>query len=185
MEENLMPITEEEPITEVGLEDIASTEAADTPEDEPQISDIHTEEEIEEESVQDKTETLEDLRAEVERLRLALEDKQRENERVLEEIGEFTELFPKKSLESVPEEVWDKVKSGVPLAAAYALYEKKAEAQAAFTEEVNRKNAERSSGAVGREVGSIYYSPSEVRKMSAAEVKKNYAIIIESMKKWN
>ncbi|MBE6531021.1 MAG: hypothetical protein E7679_02865 [Ruminococcaceae bacterium] len=184
MEENLMTITEEESAAEVALEDTVSTEEADLPEDGPHISEIDTEESIEE-SVQDKTETLEDLRAEIESLRSALADKQRENERVLEEIGEFTELFPKKSLESVPEEVWDKVKSGVPLAAAYALYEKKAEARAAFTEEVNRKNAERSSGAVGREVGSIYYSPSEVKKMSAAEVKKNYAIIIESMKKWN
>lgn len=185
MEENTIPITEEafeaDQAVSEALLNLDTVTAEDNAEDQEAAPlDI-----AEDESVQDKTETLEDLRAEIERLRSELEDKQRENDRVLGEIGEFTELFPKKSLESVPEEVWDKVRGGVPLAAAYALYEKKAEARAAFAEEVNRKNAERSSGAVGREAGNIYYSPSEVKKMSAAEVKKNYAMIIESMKKWN
>lgn len=184
MEENLIPTTDKIPDEEEILPDAVSAEETDIGENDTALSERYSED-LKNDSVQDKTETLEELRAEVERLRSALEDKQKENERVLGEIGEFTELFPRKTLESVPEEVWDKVKSGIPLAAAYALYEKKAEARAAFAEEVNKKNAERSSGAVGRDTGSTYYSPSEVKEMSAAEVKKNYAVIIESMKKWN
>lgn len=184
MEENLMLMIEETD-TDDTAEEITLAEEADGGFDDCPVPDEEVADVSETEATEDNTETLEELRAEVGRLRSALEDKHRENERVLTEIAEFTELFPKRGLENVPEEVWDKVKGGIPLAAAYALYEKKAEARAAFAEEVNRKNAERSSGAVGRDTGSAYFSPSEVKKMSAAEVKKNYSIIIESMKKWN
>lgn len=50
---------------------------------------------------------------------------------------------------------------------------------------INARNAEQSSGAVTNTSDSGYFSPSEVRKMSSDEVKKNYSMIIESMKKWN
>ncbi|MBO5416936.1 MAG: hypothetical protein J6A83_09960 [Clostridia bacterium] len=125
------------------------------------------------------------LREEIRELRAALDAKEAEQSRILAQISEFSAVFRGKSLESVPAEVWESVSGGVPLAAAYALYEKKTEANRALTQSVNARNAERSSGAVGRESGSEYYSPAEVRKMSAAEVRKNYNTIIESMKKWN
>lgn len=50
---------------------------------------------------------------------------------------------------------------------------------------INARNAEQSSGAVTNTTDSGYFSPTEVRKMSSDEVKKNYSMIIESMKKWN
>lgn len=126
-----------------------------------------------------------ELRAEIERLRGELDKRDRENARMVAEIGEFSALFPETALESIPSEVWNSVKSGVPLAAAYALYEKKSAAYQKFTQSVNQKNYEQSSGAVGKERDSIYYSPSEVKKMSPAEVRAKYNIIVESMKKWN
>ncbi len=127
----------------------------------------------------------EELRAEIERLRAELEKRDKENLRVVAEIGEFSAVFPETSIESVPSEVWNSVNAGVPLAAAYALYEKKRAAYQKFTQSVNQKNYEQSSGAVGKETDSNYYSPSEVKKMSPAEVRAKYNIIVESMKKWN
>lgn len=131
------------------------------------------------------TESIETLRAEVERLQKVISDREMQTSRMMEQIGEFSEVYPDKTLESIPSEVWNSVKGGVPLAAAYALYEKKTSIHRALAQEVNSKNAERSSGAVGRECDCLYYSPAEVREMSPAEVKEKYNIIIESMKKWN
>ncbi len=130
-------------------------------------------------------ESIESLKAEVERLRNAIAEREKHASRMMEQIGEFSEVYPEKSLESIPSEVWNSVKGGVPLAAAYALYEKKTALHTALTREVNSKNAERSSGAVGKECDCLYYSPAEVREMSPAEVREKYNIIIESMKKWN
>lgn len=126
-----------------------------------------------------------DLLAEIERLRAELDKRDKENIRMVAEVGEFSEVFPEASLEDIPSEVWNRVKAGVPLAAAYALYEKKSAAYQKFAENVNQKNYEQSSGAIGKKYDSIYYSPAEVKKMSPAEVREKYNIIIESMKKWN
>lgn len=125
------------------------------------------------------------LKAEIEALRLMLEKKKKECERVFLELAEFAKIFPKRAIESIPDEVWDSMKDGVPLSAAYALYEKQREADEYNIREVNRLNAERSAGAISSGADGGYYSPDEVRKMTADEVKKNYNLIIESMKKWN
>lgn len=130
-------------------------------------------------------ESEEDLRAEISRLKEMLDKREREHNRMIGEIGEFSEVFPERNLEDVPSEVWQQVKSGVPLAAAFALYEKKTEAHERLVAEVNLKNTERSTGALKGGGENNYFSPSEVKKMSASEVKSNYKIIIESMKKWN
>jgi len=125
------------------------------------------------------------LREKIKQLREHLDRIEREHKRMFSEIGEFSEVFPNVSLEVVPSEVWSSVKSGVPLAAAYALYEKKSRAQLELADMVNQKNAERSSGALKGESDDQFYSPSEVRKMSPREVRAKYNLIIESMKKWN
>ena len=125
------------------------------------------------------------LKAEIEALSLMLEKKNKEYERIFLELAEFAMVFPKRAIENIPQEVWESMKNGVPLSAAYALYEKKKEADENNIREVNRINAERSSGAISSGADGGYYSPDEVRKMTAKEVKKNYNLIIESMKKWN
>lgn len=138
-----------------------------------------------EEDAADAPSEAEALRAEIAGLRRELEEKELRKARILAELGEFSELFPQIGINAIPQKVWESVGEGLPLAAAYALYEKRTEAKNALAQTVNQRNAERSSGAVGRDSGREYFSPGEVRKMSSAEVRKNYNIIIESMKKWN
>ena len=125
------------------------------------------------------------LRAELDSLKKELEEKKSAFERISRDIGEFSELFPTHSINSIPDSVWESVKSGIPLAAAYALYEKKTSARLDVAARVNSKNNELSTGAVGRSSTENFYTPDEVRSMSRSEVRKNYSKIIESMKKWN
>lgn len=130
-------------------------------------------------------ELVESLSAEIEALKIELEEKKAESDRILRELAEFAAKYPKKTIDSISREVLDSVKEGMSLDSAYASYKKKKEADESVINEVNRINAERSTGAINSAADSGYYSPDEVRKMTAYEVKKNYNLIIESMKKWN
>ena len=127
------------------------------------------------------TEDVQELRREVERLQNELAKKEREQQEQGRQWQEFAALFPGVSVDRIPESIWEQVRSGIPLRAAYALYEKEAERQ----REVNQRNASRSAGAIGGMPDSGYYSPEEVRRMSAKEVRQKYGLIVESMKKWN
>jgi hypothetical protein len=104
--------------------------------------------------------------------------------RILAEIGDFVALFPDVPVEELPDEVWESVRAGAPLAASYALYERKRTAKAKRVAAINQKNASRSPGAAGTDTASEYFTPDEVRRMSRAEVHANYSKIKESMKKW-
>lgn len=104
--------------------------------------------------------------------------------RILAEIGDFVALFPDVPVEELPDEVWESVRAGAPLAASYALYERKRAAKAKRIAAINQKNASRSPGAAGTDTASEYFTPDEVRRMSRAEVHANYSKIKESMKKW-
>ena len=97
---------------------------------------------------------------------------------------EFCELYPTLSMADVPDAVWEDVRGGIPLEAAYALWEKRESARQETAVAINQKNA---TGAWGRSdgVSEDFLSPDEVRCMSQAEVRKHYARIIESMKHWN
>ena len=52
-------------------------------------------------------------------------------------------------------------------------------------DEINRRNAARSAGRAGTNASPEYYSPEEVRAMSAHEVRENYQKIRASMKRWH
>lgn len=136
-------------------------------------------------SNEDNTESVESLKAEIERLRAELEESRSANDRISSDISEFYRLFPDGKLDQLPSEVRENVRSGVPLTASYALYEKRLEAERERIAAINRKNAARSSGSVGKNTVKEYFSPDEVRAMSQSEVRENYHKIIESMKKWN
>ena len=138
----------------------------------------------EQEAVAEESEA-ELLRKELDTLRAELEEKNKTFERMSREIGEFSEIFPEKSVNSIPDSVWESVKAGIPLAAAYALYERKNTVRADTASRINERNGEISTGAVGRATTENFYTPDEVRAMSRTEVRKNYSKIIESMKKWN
>ena len=127
---------------------------------------------------------LEKLRKENKALSEELEQRKKLSERLEEEISEFSEMFPQIPLSEVPDEIWAEVKKGLPLSAAFARHEKKRTQNEARVKEVNENARERSSGAMsGAE--DYYYTPDEVKRMSSAEVKKNYSHIISSMKHWN
>ena len=125
------------------------------------------------------------LRKEIGRLRAELEQKSAEEERIRSEMGEFQQLFPGKSLGDVPDPVWKQVERGIPLSAAYALYEKKSTVDALRADEINRSNAQRSAGRLGQNTAREFFTPDEVRAMSPSEVRDNYKTIRESMKKWH
>ena len=112
-------------------------------------------------------------------------DALREYEKTVKEYKEFSELFPGVELDSLPDSVTDDVRAGVPLAAAYALYHYRREATEAKANIANAKNKERSFAIKANDVGDSYFSPSEVRQMTAAEVHANYSKIIDSMSHWH
>lgn len=97
------------------------------------------------------------------------------------EYAEFTELFPELSIAALPDEVSASVASGTPLAAACALYRLRREREAAKAAEVNAKNAELSPGEV-RNAPSGYLTLEEMKFMSPNEIRRNYPLVIESLK---
>ena len=128
---------------------------------------------------------LEALRNEVKSLKAQLEGERALYGRMSAECAEFAELYPEVSLKSLPDSIWESVKNGVPIAAAYALHERKASLERARAELVNNENSRSSSGSIDSPPTEDYFSPAEVRAMSAAEVRANYSTIIRSMSKWH
>ncbi len=163
MDENLI-------ITEAETEDITSEET-EAPLSETQES---TEE----------ADELALLKAEVQTLREALSKKEAEQSKILGELEEFVRLFPDISVKDVPSSVWKSVDGGIPLSAAYALYEKEMSRLSNKALEVNRRNAALSAGIAGKEAEKEYFSPDEVRAMSPREVHQNYSKIRRSMQHW-
>lgn len=176
MNEETVIVTEDSPIS---AEDIANTEAVTE-----QIETDTTDTEADETPIKEADETAV-LRGELEALKIELEEKKKTFERMSREIGEFSEIFPERSVSSIPDSVWESVKAGIPLAAAYALYERKNAVRADTANRINERNGSVSTGSVGRTSTENFYTPDEVRAMSRSEVRKNYSKIIESMKKWN
>ena len=174
MTESIEPIVMKEETPDTPLEEDISLEA---------VNEVETEEATP--SLPDSAQELETLRQEVEQLRAALAQKEQEQQNALREIGEFHRLFPDISIENVPEGVWDSVEQGIPLSAAYALYEKKRCMSEARADEINRRNASLSAGKAGKHTAGEYFSPDEVRAMSQRQVHNNYSAIMESMKHWH
>ena len=125
------------------------------------------------------------MKAELESLKKELADTRSLYARLESECSEFGELYPEISLSSLPDSVWQSVKGGVPLAAAYALEARKAELAARRAGQINGENRKMSSGSLSSDSYNDFFTPSQVRAMSAAEVRANYTKIINSMSKWH
>ena len=178
MDEEIM-IPDDTPITE--NTDDEMTDAADEPTDEP----IGEENEASDEAESDSVDELEALRAEVESLRAQLNEERAVYSRVNSECNEFARLYPEIPLSSLSEDIWESVKRGVPIAAAYALEERRAAVANMKANTVNENNRRLSSGSVDRLTAEEYFSPDEVRAMTPGEVRANYSKIISSMSKWH
>lgn len=120
------------------------------------------------------------LRAEADALRQELSAQRK----LAGQLREFSALYPETAAEEIPESVWDAVKGGLPLAAAYALHERRAMLARAEAEAEQEKARIRSSGALEGGGGDLFYSPAEVRAMNAAQVRQNYSAILASMQRW-
>ena len=105
-------------------------------------------------------------------------------EKIAEQLNEFSELFPSIAIKAIPDEVWENVKRGNTLAASYAVYEKRITEAARRIDEINKKNAALSAGIAGKNSADEFFSADEVRKMSPSEVRTNFAKIRRSMETW-
>ena len=129
---------------------------------------------------------LDSLRAEVERLKTLLSQKEQESTAAIKEMEDFHRLFPEVSLREIPHTVLEmREKNALPLNAAYALYERELQIERARADAVNRQNASRSAGRAGTDTASEYFSADEVRKMTPKQVHENFSKIRESMKSWS
>ena len=126
---------------------------------------------------------LERLRGELNRLKCDMEAQKRAFDRFGAECAEFCELYPEKSPSEIPDDVWESMRAGVPLAAAFALHERRRTRIEEAARLLNQKNKSRSTGGVETSRGG-YLSPDEVRAMTPSEVKANYQSILLSMQKW-
>lgn len=129
-------------------------------------------------------EQLRQLRDELTRLRQAIAQQDAILSRMGEECREFHTLYPETSLSDLSDDVWKDVKQGIPLAAAYALAERRRTFTESLAATANQKNGQRSSGAL-ESTESDYFSPNEVRAMTQKEVRANYQKIMRSMQKWH
>lgn len=145
------------------------------------------EEVIEQEKIIQDDELLR-LRGEIETLRAELNAKneaEKAQSRILSELSEFQEYFPEVDIHTIPDEIWERVKGGSSLASSYALFLRRVDLERKKVGDFNEKNRRMSAGSLLRGEGEKYFSPSEVRKMTPAQVRSNYDDIVASMKHWN
>ena len=149
--------------------------------EEKNINPEQTTDEVDDISADELKKTLAALQIELEAYKAAAA----QQEAIAKQLNEFSELFPDVSVRSIPDQVWDDVKQGNSLAAAYSVYERRITEAARRIESINAKNAQKSAGAVGKNMTQEFFSADDVRKMSPSEVRANYAKIRRSMEKWN
>ena len=160
---------------------ILNTEAAKTP-----VENATADDAVSCEQAKDIPEDAPDVGALMTRigeLEAALAEREQLAERMTRECEEFEKYFPEISLRSLPESVWTQVHAGVPLAAAYALYERGVQNERKKAEEREARAAACCVG-VTHKAQDNYFSPAQVRAMSRREVRENYDRIFESMRHW-
>ena len=124
---------------------------------------------------------LEGLRAEL----LKRDERDRAQSRFVSELSEFQEYFPEVDIHTIPDEIWERVKGGSSLASSYALFLRRVDLEKKKVGDFNEKNRRMSAGSLLSGEGEKYFSPSEVKKMTPAQVRSNYDDIVASMKHWN
>lgn len=160
------------------IENVIEAEIVETPEPEQ----MHLKETLEE------VDELTLLKSELASLREELkirDERDRANSKILKELEEFGTYFPDVDISEIPSEIWEQVRCGASLSAQFALFLRKAELERKKVSDFNEKNRRMSAGSLIQGEGEKFYSPSEVKKMSPAEVKTHYDEIVESMRHWN
>ena len=125
-----------------------------------------------------------DLHAELEDLRAKLEKAESAAREIIDGWREFTELYPDADISTLPDSFNAALERGIPPAAAYALEMRRREVTELKIARADHKAREQSFGRIETAEDSLY-SPSEVRAMKPAEVRKNIEKIRRSMKSWH
>jgi hypothetical protein len=170
-------IEQEQELCEVLLSQ--AQEPAEAMTDDPVLDDAASEPS----TTDDTSEEVERLNARVRELEHELEQRKTLADRMMRECEQFEMYFPEVSLRALPDEVWTQVHAGVPLAAAYALYERGVCNRERQAQTLAARRETQSAGLPGA-AQSNYFSPSQVRAMSRQEVRDNYDRIFESMRHW-
>lgn len=121
------------------------------------------------------------LKAELEALRASIE---RENSKKLQE-RELFELFPSVSLDDIPSEVFEYAeKNGATLAAAYAVYHRRAHLAKEKADKKALENTLKTPGSIGNAFGGAerLFTSEEIRSMDRDQVRRNYKQIMKSLK---
>lgn len=181
----------EVPEPEISESEVPEPEISESEVPEPEVSESELPTQVESESeTSDPVPTdsgdgqLAELSRQLDELRERFEQQRRAMERMSRECDEFSELYPDRPLASLPREVWENVRAGIPLAAAYAYSEARREHAERQAEQVNRRNDAASAGDVSGGTAD-YFSPAEVRGMTPAEVRANYSKIMNSISRWS
>ncbi len=96
--------------------------------------------------------------------------------------AEFRVLYPEVDIDSLPDCVTND--PSLPLAAAYALYERKKAQSALQAQAQNEANLQKSSGAVrGAGAQDGIFSLDEIKEMSGKDIRTHYADVLRSLKK--
>lgn len=183
MEETMIEVECEESVAEEIIDDVTEDVADDTtpPWDEPS--------DTKEQEIPPTVEELDERRQLLEEQILALEGelerKKAETDKKACEYAEFKALYPNVDENELSPEVTEMVEGGVPLAAAYALYEKKQAKRNAAAAAHNKTTKSAGFGCLGNNTENDFFTPDEVRAMTRADVRKNYQKILRSMENWH
>ncbi|MBE6600598.1 MAG: hypothetical protein E7640_05320 [Ruminococcaceae bacterium] len=124
-----------------------------------------------------------ELRARIAQLEGELAELTAKGERERAEREEFLHIFPNVDPDHLPDGALKLREGGLPLSAAYALYDRIRENEISAARAASAKNAallhEKINGG-----GETFFSADEVRGMSAREVRSNFKSIMRSMKHW-
>ena len=167
----------EEKVDCMPIEDVAEAKE--------EIADEIKSDEVNETEIKPDANEIAYLKAELDSLKKELDESRAFYGRLEAECYEFSELYPSVPLSTLPDSIWQSVKNGVPLAAAYALEESRTALASMRAEAINGENRNMSSGSLKNDSRRDYFTPEQVRAMSAAEVRANYTKIINSMSKWH
>ena len=126
-----------------------------------------------------------EARAELEARITHLEAELAKSERRARAREEFCRIFPDSDPDDLPVSVIDDVASGVPLAAAFALYKHKRQLELERALEANARNAQTLPHAIDGCEDNNFFSADSVRSMSQAQIRENFSHILNSMKHWN
>jgi len=122
------------------------------------------------------------LKAELEALRASIES---ENSKKRQE-KELFELFPDVSLDDIPSEVFEYAeKNGSTLAAAYAVYHRRAHLAKEKADKRALENTLKTPGSLGNASGGAaerLFTSEEIRSMDRDQVRRNYKQIMKSLK---